>query len=165
MTTENPRYTMIRALIKAVVLVANHRYGATIQSHLHTHLIRHQQRITARPGLTPAQLVVRAVYDKWTLQIERWADYRSLFGLLAFIAIFLGVLHAQRGAATAYAVHSTIASVVLPDVSELSSVDNVHDWLQRLIQARTRGVGNTVLAESWPSHAPHTTNTTSLTAA
>lgn len=84
--------------------------------------------------MTPAQQVIRAIYDKWQLQLQRWADYRSLFGLMAFIAVFLGVLYAQRGATIAYKVHSTIASVVVPESTVLQSVDDVYSWLQGLLQ-------------------------------
>lgn len=37
-------------------------------------------------------------------QVQRWADYRSLFSLMAFTAVFLGVLYAQRGATVGYQV-------------------------------------------------------------
>jgi hypothetical protein len=86
--------------------------------------------------MSAARQVVRAVYDKWQLQLDRWADYCSLFGLMAFIAVFLGVLYAQRGATTAYQVHSTIASVVLPASSMLQSTSDVYSWLQNLLQVR-----------------------------
>lgn len=78
--------------------------------------------------------MVRAIYDKWQLQLQRWADYRSLFGLCAFIAVFLGVLYAQRGATIAYQVHSTIASVVLPQSDTLQSTNDIYSWLQGLLQ-------------------------------
>jgi len=50
------------------------------------------QKLTRQTsGMSAARQVVRAVYDKWQLQLDRWADHRSLFGLMAFIAVFLGV--------------------------------------------------------------------------
>jgi hypothetical protein len=80
------------------------------------------------------RLIVRAIHAKWQAQVEKWADYRNLFGLIVFISVFLGVLYAQRGATIAYSVHSTIASVVLPGSSTLQSTDEVHSWLQNLLQ-------------------------------
>eukprot|EP00883_Tetradesmus_obliquus_P001212 jgi/Sobl393_1/11292/SZX78320.1 len=80
------------------------------------------------------RLIVRAIHAKWQAQLEKWADYRSLFGLIAFITVFLGVLYAQRGATIAYSVHSTIASVVLPGSDTLQSTDDVYSWLQNLLQ-------------------------------
>lgn len=52
---------------------------------------------------------------------------------MAFIAVFLGVLYAQRGATIAYQVHSTIASVVVPGNTVLQSTDDVYTWLQGLL--------------------------------
>jgi hypothetical protein len=80
------------------------------------------------------RLIVRAIHAKWQAQLEKWADYRSLFGLIVFISVFLGVLYAQRGATIAYSVHSTIASVVLPGSDTLQSTDDVYSWLQNLLQ-------------------------------
>jgi hypothetical protein len=80
------------------------------------------------------RLIVRAIHAKWQAQLEKWADYRNLFGLIVFISVFLGVLYAQRGATIAYSVHSTIASVVLPGSSTLQSTDEVYSWLQNLLQ-------------------------------
>lgn len=82
----------------------------------------------------PTRQILRTIYHKWQRQIQRWADYRSLFSLMAFIAVFLGVLYAQRGATVGYQVHSTIAAVVLPQSSMLQSTADVYAWLQNLLQ-------------------------------
>jgi hypothetical protein len=84
----------------------------------------------------PAREVLRTIYRKWQRQIQRWADYRSLFSLIAFIAVFLGVLYAQRGATVGYQVHSTIASVAVPGSKILQSTADVYSWLQGLLQVR-----------------------------
>lgn len=81
------------------------------------------------------------LYARWSHQLQRWSDYRSLAGLLAFIAVFLGVLYAQRGATTAYQVHSTIAAVVLPPADSLSSTQDVYAWLAGLLTVRGRRPG------------------------
>eukprot|EP00879_Flechtneria_rotunda_P032401 GHRR01035602.1.p1 GENE.GHRR01035602.1~~GHRR01035602.1.p1 ORF type:complete len:274 (+),score=60.02 GHRR01035602.1:334-1155(+) len=94
-----------------------------------------KQKIRAHAANTPARQVVRVIFDKWQLQLQRWADYQSLFGLMAFIAVFLGVLYAQRGATTAYQVHSTIASIVVPGGTMLHSTDDIYSWLNGLMQS------------------------------
>jgi hypothetical protein len=94
------------------------------------------------PGSSPSQLqgptrrILSAIYHKWQRQIQRWADYRSLFSLMGFIAVFLGVLYAQRGATVGYQVHSTIAAVVVPGNNVLQSTADVYSWLQGLLQVR-----------------------------
>jgi hypothetical protein len=77
------------------------------------------------------QQVVRAIYIKWRAQAKRVRDYRRLFALIAFIGLLLGVLHAQRGAATAFRVHSTLSSVVGLDgnAATMQSSDGIYDWL------------------------------------
>lgn len=87
-----------------------------------------------RPESTRAQQIIAAVYRRWLLQLQRWADYRALFGLLAFITLYLGVLYAQRGAHIAYQVHSTISSVVVPASTTMQSQADVYGWLQNLLQ-------------------------------
>jgi hypothetical protein len=82
----------------------------------------------------PTRQILRIIYHKWQRQIQRWDDYRSLFSLMAFIAVFLGVLYAQRGATVGYQVHSTIAAVVMPSSSVLQSTAEVYSWLQNLLQ-------------------------------
>lgn len=84
----------------------------------------------------PRRQILRAIYHKWQRQIQRWADYRSLFSLMGFIAVFLGVLYAQRGATVGYQVHSTIAAVVVPGNTVLQSTADVYSWLQGLLQVR-----------------------------
>jgi aconitase A len=59
---------------------------------------------------------------------------------MAFIAVFLGVLYAQRGATVGYQVHSTIAAVVMPGSSVLQSTADVYSWLQNLLQVRATGL-------------------------
>lgn len=85
----------------------------------------------------PTRQILRSIYHKWQRQVQRWVDYRSLFSLMAFIAVFLGVLYAQRGATVGYQVHSTIAAVVLPGSSALQSTADVYSWLQNLLQVRS----------------------------
>jgi hypothetical protein len=80
--------------------------------------------------------VLRVIYHKWQHQLQRWADYRSLFALMAFTAVFLGVLYAQRGATVGFQVHSTIAAVVMPASAVLQSTSDVYSWLQGLLQVR-----------------------------
>jgi len=87
----------------------------------------------------PTRQILRAIYQKWQRQIQRWADYRSLFSLMAFIAVFLGVLYAQRGATVGYQVHSTIAAVVMPQNNVLQSTADVYSWLQNLLQVGPGG--------------------------
>lgn len=84
----------------------------------------------------PTRQILRSIYHKWQRQVQRWADYRSLFSLMAFIAVFMGVLYAQRGATVGYQVHSTIASVVMPSSAALQSTADVYSWLQNLLQVR-----------------------------
>ncbi len=57
---------------------------------------------------TYAQRVVRQIYQRWQAQLQRWADYRNLFLFLAFIALYLGVLYAQRNAHISYQVSCDI---------------------------------------------------------
>lgn len=85
----------------------------------------------------PTRQILRTIYHKWQRQLTRWDDYRSLFSLMAFIAVFLGVLYAQRGATAGYQVHSTIAAVVMPGSSALQSTADVYSWLQNLLQVRS----------------------------
>lgn len=94
----------------------------------------------------PTRQILRSIYHKWQRQVQRWADYRSLFSLMAFIAVFLGVLYAQRGATVGYQVHSTIASVVMPGSSSLQSTTDVYSWLQNLLQVRARAVADSLRA-------------------
>ncbi|KIZ05279.1 hypothetical protein MNEG_2684 [Monoraphidium neglectum] len=83
------------------------------------------------------QQVVRAIYIKWRAQAKRVRDYRRLFALIAFIGLLLGVLHAQRGAATAFRVHSTLSSVVGLDgnAATMQSSDGIYDWLGGVLTA------------------------------
>lgn len=85
----------------------------------------------------PTRQILRTIYHKWHRQIQRWDDYRSLFSLMAFTAVFLWVLYAQRGATVGYQVHSTIAAVVMPGSSVLQSTADVYSWLQNLLQVRS----------------------------
>jgi hypothetical protein len=94
----------------------------------------------------PTRQILRSIYHKWQRQVQRWADYRSLFSLMAFIAVFLGVLYAQRGATVGYQVHSTIALVVMPGSSSLQSTADVYSWLQNLLQVRARAFADSMRA-------------------
>lgn len=85
------------------------------------------------------QLVVRALYQRYQKQLQRWADYRNLFLFLSFCALFLGVLYAQRSAQVAYKVYNTIESLVVPETKTMQSTDDVYSWLQGLLQVRRRG--------------------------
>ncbi|GBF96992.1 polycystin cation channel family [Raphidocelis subcapitata] len=93
----------------------------------------------AKPGdpkLTYSQHVVRAIHAKWEAQMRRAAGYRRLAVLVAFIALLLGVLYAQRGAAAAFRVHSTLDSVLAPPQgSALMSADDVYGWLEGVLRA------------------------------
>ena len=82
--------------------------------------------------------MVRAIYIKWRGQARRAAGYRRLFSLLAFLALLLGVLYAQRGSTAALQVHSTLSSVVglQGDAAVMQSVDGVYDWLGGVLQVR-----------------------------
>jgi hypothetical protein len=47
---------------------------------------------------------VHELYVRYRRQVKRAADYRTLGGFLAFVALFLGVLYSQRQANTAFKV-------------------------------------------------------------
>lgn len=83
------------------------------------------------PGF--ARQVVSAVHRKWRAQAARAAAWRRLFSLLAFLALLLGVLYAQRGAAAAFKVHSTLSGALAPPDGPLASADDVYDWLARVV--------------------------------
>ncbi|KAI8467677.1 MAG: hypothetical protein J3K34DRAFT_480735 [Monoraphidium minutum] len=89
------------------------------------------------PQRSFAQQVVREIHAKWRAQARRAAGYRRLFSLLAFIALLLGVLYAQRGAAAAFRVNATLASVVglRGDAAVMHSPDAVYDWLGGVLEA------------------------------
>ncbi len=93
----------------------------------------------AKPNFT--QQVVRAIYHKWRAQARRAADYRRLLTLVSFIALLLGVLYAQRGAAVAFRVHSTVAGVVAPPDGAMASQDGVYDWLEGVLKVGCVGAG------------------------
>ena len=58
--------------------------------------------------LEAAQQVVRELHRRLRQQLQRWADYRSLFLFLAFIVLYLAVLYCQRGAHASYQVRCRI---------------------------------------------------------
>ena len=76
---------------------------------------------------------MRALHRKWRAQAASAAAWRRLFALLAFLALLLGVLYAQRGAATAFKVHATLLGALAPPDGPLASADDVHDWLGRVV--------------------------------
>jgi hypothetical protein len=96
-------------------------------------------------------LVVRALYQRYQKQLQRWADYRNLFLFLSFCALFLGVLYAQRSAQVAYKVYNTIESVVVPETKTMQSTDDVYSWLQGLLEVRPRSNLCRHGCPGWPS--------------
>lgn len=89
------------------------------------------------------QQVVRAIYAKWLSQARRATGYRRLFSMLAFLALLLGVLYAQRGSTAAFQVHSTLSSVVGldGDAETMQTPDGVYSWLQGILQVCVGGGG------------------------
>jgi hypothetical protein len=71
-------------------------------------------RMEEGDGTSHAQIIVKELYLRYQKQLQRWRDYRNLFFFLAFVALFLAVLYTQRQANTAYQVHATMQSVLMP---------------------------------------------------
>lgn len=90
------------------------------------------------PGSFPQQ-VVAAIHAKWRAQSERAIAYRRLFALTAFLALMLGVLFSQRGAANAFRVHETLESVLAPPPNGVQSAEGVYEWLGGVLQVRGEG--------------------------
>lgn len=65
-----------------------------------------------------------------------WKGYRSLGAFLAFMALFMGILYAQRQANAAYQVHSTLAGVLVPSQKVMTSAVDLHNWLQGVVEVR-----------------------------
>ncbi|PNH05688.1 hypothetical protein TSOC_008032 [Tetrabaena socialis] len=90
-------------------------------------------RLEEGDGTTHAQRIVRELYLRYEKQLQRWKDYRNLFGFLGFVALFLAVLYCQRSASIAYKVHSTVESVVVPTDNIMQDTDAVYSWLNGLL--------------------------------
>lgn len=84
--------------------------------------------------------MVRAIHAKWEAQRRRAVGYRRLAATVAFIALLLGVLYAQRGATAAFRVHSTLDGVLAPPAgAALMSADDVYGWLEGVLRVREGG--------------------------
>lgn len=88
-------------------------------------------RMEEGDGTSHAQIIVKELYLRYQKQLQRWRDYRNLFFFLAFVALFLAVLYTQRQANTAYQVHATMGSVLLPSDTVSYTRSASRQWLSR----------------------------------
>lgn len=95
-----------------------------------------RMRLEEGDGASHAQRIVRELYQRYQKQLQRWRDYRNLFGFLGFVALFLAVLYLQRQANTAYKVHATLEDVLVPEDNVMQDIDSVYTWLNGILTVR-----------------------------
>lgn len=83
-----------------------------------------------------AQRIVRELYFRYEKQLQRWRDYRTLFGFLFFVGWYLATLYLERSANMAYMVHSTLDDVLVPSNKVMQSSSQVHEWLADTLEVR-----------------------------